>query len=67
MFEAAVARFGRPPLDRIVMLGDQLGTDVRGARDFGIDSVLLATGLTRVEPTMAGSDVLPTWILDRLD
>jgi HAD superfamily hydrolase (TIGR01450 family) len=31
---------------RLALIGDQLGTDVRGANDFGIDSVLVGTGLT---------------------
>jgi ribonucleotide monophosphatase NagD (HAD superfamily) len=29
----------------MVMLGDQLDTDIRGANDFGLDSVLVTTGV----------------------
>jgi HAD superfamily hydrolase (TIGR01450 family) len=47
----------------LVMVGDQLATDVRGALDAGIDAALVPTGLIR---DMAGADrwpVKPTWLL----
>lgn len=47
IFAAACQRLGTR---EVAMLGDQLETDVRGANDFGIDSVLVGTGLTRVVP-----------------
>jgi HAD superfamily hydrolase (TIGR01450 family) len=67
MFEAALQHLGATARDRAVMLGDQLYTDILGARDFGIDSVLLSTGLTRVDDDLARSDVIPTWLLDGLE
>ena len=29
----------------MVMIGDQIGTDIRGANAFGLDSVLVETGI----------------------
>ncbi len=40
---------GRPDKKRIVAVGDSLNTDIHGASDFGIDSVLNLTGLHREE------------------
>ena len=47
IFAAACKKLGTR---EVAMVGDQLGTDIRGARDFGIESVLCGTGLTRVTP-----------------
>lgn len=59
IFEAAVARSGT---GHMVLIGDQLGTDVLGARNFGIDSVLVGSGLTRVGPGVT-LDPEPTYYL----
>ena len=53
IFAAAEAQAGTRDL---LMVGDQLGTDILGATDYGIDSVLLCTGLTRWE---AGMELKP--------
>ena len=59
IFEAAARRAGTR---KLVLLGDQLATDIRGAADFGIDSVLVGTGLTHIKPdTVLDPD--PTWYL----
>jgi len=64
IFEAAVARHGgRGRMAEMVMVGDQLATDVRGARDFGLDSVLVAGGVTPTVGRDATVGVLPTWRL----
>jgi ribonucleotide monophosphatase NagD (HAD superfamily) len=47
----------------MVMVGDQLETDIRGARDFGLDSVLVAGG---VSAASAGDGLGPTWRLRSL-
>ena len=65
MFAAAMRRADLEDPAEAVMLGDQLGTDIRGANDFGIPSVLLGSGLTRLE-TLQDSDVQPTWVLPHL-
>lgn len=48
--------------DRTLMPGDQLDTDIRGARGVGIDAALVLTGVGRATE----SEVQPTWILDGL-
>lgn len=45
IFERALARLGVDASARVVMLGDQLATDIAGARAVGIDSVLVGTGV----------------------
>lgn len=56
-----------------VMIGDQLGTDIRGALDAGMDAVLVGTGLAGgapIIPSAGGAEVLsppqPTWRLHGL-
>jgi len=62
IFDAACRRLG---VDRPVMIGDQLGTDILGAALFGIDSVLVGTGLApRSDPSTW--PVRPTWFLPSL-
>jgi HAD superfamily hydrolase (TIGR01450 family) len=49
----------------MVMIGDQLSVDIRGARDFGIDSALMPTGLTHVGRDGLG-EINPTYVLPTL-
>jgi HAD superfamily hydrolase (TIGR01459 family) len=65
MFEAALRRFPGVDQRRIVMLGDQLGTDILGAQRFGLDSVLVETGVARFGD-LEGSDVRPTFKMQGL-
>jgi len=44
----------------VVMIGDQLETDIAGARAAGIDAALLEGGVSRVDPT---SRIAPTYVL----
>lgn len=46
MFEHALARLGASPKDRVLMVGDQLATDIAGARALGLDAALIATGVS---------------------
>lgn len=46
---------------RAVMIGDQLGTDIRGARDVGLDTVLVGSGLTPWRDDLQLGEVVPTW------
>jgi HAD superfamily hydrolase (TIGR01450 family) len=62
MFEAAAGRFPGVDRARMVMLGDQLGTDILGAQRFGIDSVLVETGIARFVQ-LERSDVRPTFTM----
>lgn len=49
---------------RVLMLGDQLETDVAGARQAGIDVALVETGVGRRPPPSA--PLQPTWVLESL-
>jgi ribonucleotide monophosphatase NagD (HAD superfamily) len=62
MFDAAIERLGRPDRRRVVMIGDQLVTDVLGAARAGIDSVLIDTGVSQ-RADVARAAVKPTWLL----
>jgi HAD superfamily hydrolase (TIGR01450 family) len=48
IYQEALRRSGTRDM---VMIGDQLETDIRGAIDFGIDSVLVGTGVTQTDLT----------------
>ncbi|MBI2602565.1 MAG: HAD hydrolase-like protein [Deltaproteobacteria bacterium] len=50
----------------MVMIGDQLLTDIKGANDFGIDSVLVGCGVTNLEHEDFSSGILPTYVMDDL-
>ena len=62
IFEEALRRGGSRSM---VMIGDQLSTDIRGARDWGIDSALVPTGLTHIGGGDLG-EVYPTYVLPTL-
>jgi HAD superfamily hydrolase (TIGR01450 family) len=63
LFEAALRRSGTRDM---VMVGDQLETDIRGARAFGLDAVLVDTGVSH-EVGALPADVLPTYRLRSLE
>jgi len=63
LFEAAYARCHS---HNMVMIGDQLETDIRGARRFGIDSVWIQTGIIPGAPSQIPEFMQPTYILDSL-
>ena len=47
----------------MVMIGDQLETDIRGALAFGIDAAWIETGVTAKVQQAMPSDVQPTYRL----
>jgi HAD superfamily hydrolase (TIGR01450 family) len=55
--------FRRSGTMNMVMVGDQLTTDIRGANEFGIDSVLVTTGLTSLAGENPFAGIRPTWLL----
>ena len=59
IFEAALRRTGTRDM---VMLGDTLETDIRGANAFGIDSVLVAGGVTPANGLDRAADVPTYWL-----
>ncbi|HEY0714454.1 MAG TPA: HAD hydrolase-like protein, partial [Polyangia bacterium] len=63
LYAAGMARAGVKDRSRVVMVGDQLVTDIRGAVDFGIDSVFVKSGVGRLEEA-AAHGVTPTWVID---
>lgn len=62
LFLEGAARLG-VPAPRLLMIGDQLETDIAGARAAGIDAALLA-GISRWDPA---APVAPTYLLATLD
>lgn len=60
IFEEAARRAGTRDM---VMVGDQLETDIRGALDFGIPAALAQGGLDRHDPAAA---LQPTYLLEAL-
>lgn len=60
MFDEARRRAGT---DSLVMIGDQLETDIAGACHAGIDSALLATGVSTWPGGDDHGDVAPTYLL----
>lgn len=62
LFLEGAARLGIAPA-RLVMIGDQLETDIAGARAAGIDAALLA-GVSRWDPA---APVAPTHLLTTID
>jgi ribonucleotide monophosphatase NagD (HAD superfamily) len=65
IFEAGWRRAGQPDRARVVMVGDQIVTDIAGANRFGIDSALALTGISRVTD-LARFEARPTWVLSDL-
>jgi HAD superfamily hydrolase (TIGR01459 family) len=49
IYDAALARSGIAPRHRIAVVGDSMETDIRGAANAGLDSVLVTGGLHRRE------------------
>ena len=64
LYEEARRRLGGS--GELVMIGDQLETDIAGALGCGIDAALLATGVTRWQERHAAGEVVPTYILESL-
>ena len=47
----------------MVLIGDQIATDIRGANDFGLDSVLVSTGVTDLAAAESPDQPQPTYVL----
>ncbi|MBO6781708.1 MAG: TIGR01459 family HAD-type hydrolase [Alphaproteobacteria bacterium] len=45
VFDAVLAALGQPPKERVLMIGDGLGTDIAGAAGAGIDSAFVVSGI----------------------
>jgi HAD superfamily hydrolase (TIGR01450 family) len=64
LYEAGMARLDTR---HVVMVGDQLETDIAGAKACGIDSALITTGVSLEDITRLPEAVRPTWRVDSLD
>jgi ribonucleotide monophosphatase NagD (HAD superfamily) len=52
----------------MVMIGDQLETDIRGANAFGLDSALVGTGVSDINSSdLSVRHVRPTYLLKSLN
>jgi ribonucleotide monophosphatase NagD (HAD superfamily) len=60
LFEEAIRRVGSRDL---VMIGDQLDTDIAGARSAGIDAALLLGGVSRWDPAAVDPEARPDYLL----
>lgn len=60
IFKEALQRSGTWDM---AMIGDQLATDIRGAHDFGLDSVLVGGGITHAAAITVDDHPLPTYIM----
>ena len=79
-FEACLGRLGKPDKRRAIVIGDSYATDICGAANAGVDSVLIAMGLHRDEfgavdagtairrlsASFSGSTVYPTYVMAHL-
>ena len=63
IFKAALERSNTM---NMVMIGDQLETDIRGALEFGLDAVLVGTGIATIMPDEVDRSLQPTYYLDSL-
>jgi ribonucleotide monophosphatase NagD (HAD superfamily) len=63
IFKEALRRSGTR---NMVMIGDQLATDIRGANAFGIDSVLVGSGVTQMQSTRVDSHPVPTYAMQSI-
>ncbi len=63
IFAEALRRSGTRDM---VIIGDQLETDIKGANDFGLDSVLVGTGIAALDLSWAPESMRPTYTLRSL-
>lgn len=61
IFDEAVRRANTR---KVIMIGDQISTDIKGACNFGIDSALVPTGVSNLDPQTFSH--VPTYIVETL-
>lgn len=64
IFEMASQRLGLNFAD-LIMIGDKIDTDIKGAKSLGITTVLVMTGVTTPED-LKNSDAKPDYIIDNI-
>lgn len=60
--DMAVRRLGLPH-DQVIVVGDNLDTDIRAGQAAGLRTALLLTGITG-RADLAGADIEPTWVVE---
>lgn len=63
IFKEALRRSGTRDM---VMIGDQIATDIQGAHAFGIDSVLVGSGITNRDTLTIDGHLLPTYAMQSI-
>jgi HAD superfamily hydrolase (TIGR01459 family) len=74
IYEGLIQKFPTTNKSRTVAIGDSIRTDIKGANDFGIDSILVMTGLegsgmnpdkieSQLEEFLANAVARPTYVL----
>lgn len=56
----------RYPTSSMVMIGDQLQTDIKGAFEFGLDSVLVGSGLSSQQHLDEHSNIKPNYFIENI-
>ena len=64
IFEKAICRSGAK---KALMIGDQMETDIRGAKNLGIDSALVSSGVVEFSYLKANYDFAPNYFLKDLE
>ncbi|RLE89006.1 MAG: haloacid dehalogenase [Thermoprotei archaeon] len=60
-----ILRDNPTPKEEILVVGDRIETDILGARNFGVDSLLVLTGVTKREH-LKELDIRPTYVVNTL-
>ena len=74
VFELGMELLGNPAKDRVLMIGDNAMTDIKGGNDFGIDTAFVTQGILQNQKGAGQSPqayceskgVKPTYIIERL-
>ncbi|MER9820280.1 HAD-IA family hydrolase [Mesorhizobium sp. M0129] len=64
IFEECIARAGT---DRLLMIGDQVDTDIKGAKAAGLDALLVTTGLNNCGELRQDENGAPDYVAKNLD
>lgn len=64
IFEECIARAGT---DRLLMVGDQVDTDIKGAKAAGLDALLVTTGLNNCGELRQDENGAPDYVAKNLD
>ncbi|SJM34799.1 HAD-IIA family hydrolase [Mesorhizobium delmotii] len=64
IFEECIARAGT---DRLLMVGDQVDTDIKGAKAAGLDALLVTTGLNNCGKLRPDENGAPDYVAKNLD